>query len=238
MVTFTSTSFDPDGDAIVQHVWNFGDGFTALGSTAFHAYAAPGVYTVTLTVTDSRGLSSSTSRQITVLSPVPSPAPAAPGFYIDAVDETHFRISVQGHPAWLTPRAFKIELETDGQFVSLQQQGTGVAPQGIVPQPAGGATLTIEGAVGTGRVDYIVGISPDASKVKFRLLMDIDGDGQLERSRNFVYLGSPLKHPPSNPFVLSFPPGRLTPFAQVDVCLVLIDVPGFQFIVCFNFSSL
>ena len=238
MITFTSTSFDPDGDAIIQHFWNFGDGFTSVGSTVFHAYAVPGVYTVTLTVTDSRGLSSSTARQITVLSPIPPPTPLAPGFYIDAVDETHFRISVQGSSTWFTPHAFKIQLETDGQFVSIQQQMSGnVAPQGIVPQPVG-STLEISGAVGSGRIDYIIGISPNATKIKFKLLLDTNGDGTLERSRNFVYLGSQFKHPPSNPFVISFPAGRLIPFVQIQVCLTLIDVPGFQFIICFNFSSL
>jgi PKD repeat protein len=59
-------SNDPDG-SIVGYSWSFGDGTTsAAGPTASHSYSAPGSYTVTLTVTDSSGLQSTTSHQITV----------------------------------------------------------------------------------------------------------------------------------------------------------------------------
>jgi len=47
-------SMDPNGDALT-YAWNFGDGATATGSTAGHAYAAAGTYTITLTVRDGRG---------------------------------------------------------------------------------------------------------------------------------------------------------------------------------------
>ena len=44
-------SSDPDG-TIVLYAWNFGDGATGSGPTPTHAYAANGVYTVVLCVTD------------------------------------------------------------------------------------------------------------------------------------------------------------------------------------------
>jgi PKD repeat protein len=47
-------STDGDGE-IVSYSWTFGDGGTATGPTANHAYAAAGTYTVTLTVVDDRG---------------------------------------------------------------------------------------------------------------------------------------------------------------------------------------
>ncbi len=239
-VSFTSTSFDPDpGDFIVQHLWNFGDGTTAQGATVFHTYTAPGTYQVTLTVTDNRGASSVAVQTVTVLS-APQPPPLPPtqvGFYIRALDDTRFLLTVQGDPSWLTARPYQIFLETDGAFVSVEQQIVGnVAPQGIVPVPANQTTLTLSGAVASGRVDYIIGVSPTATKVKFDLRLDWNGDGIPERRTDFVYIGSQLRHPPSNPFVLSFAPGGIS--LEVQICLVLVDVPGFQFIICFRFGSL
>ena len=46
---FTAYGYDPD-HADLAYAWNFGDGATASGATATHAYAAPGAYTATLTV--------------------------------------------------------------------------------------------------------------------------------------------------------------------------------------------
>lgn len=46
-----SASSDPDGDALT-YAWTFGDGATATGATATHAYARPGAYNATLTVSD------------------------------------------------------------------------------------------------------------------------------------------------------------------------------------------
>ena len=51
-------SSDPDGN-IVTYAWDFGDGGTAAGVAPTHIYSVDGTFTVTLTVTDSDGLSSS-----------------------------------------------------------------------------------------------------------------------------------------------------------------------------------
>jgi PKD repeat protein len=49
-------SYDPDGDAIVQWFWDFGDGiFNNSGPLVSHAYTVPGVHIVCLTVTDAGG---------------------------------------------------------------------------------------------------------------------------------------------------------------------------------------
>lgn len=62
-----SASADPDG-SITGYRWTFGDG-TANGSGAVtgHTFTAAGNYVVTLTVTDDRGTSASTTRTVAVL---------------------------------------------------------------------------------------------------------------------------------------------------------------------------
>jgi PKD repeat protein len=60
-----SGSSDPDG-SITSYAWTFGDGASGNGATTSHAYAAAGNYSVTLTVTDNKGVVGTSTRQITV----------------------------------------------------------------------------------------------------------------------------------------------------------------------------
>lgn len=63
-----SSSSDPDG-TVASYSWDFGDGNSITGpnaATPSHSYGAAGVYTVTLRVTDTSGVSSSTTRQVPV----------------------------------------------------------------------------------------------------------------------------------------------------------------------------
>jgi PKD repeat protein len=62
----TSTSTDPDG-TIVSSAWTFGDGNTGTGATSSHLYAGPGVYPVTLTVTDNQGATNVASANVTIV---------------------------------------------------------------------------------------------------------------------------------------------------------------------------
>jgi PKD repeat protein len=61
----TSTSADP----IASYKWDFGDGtapVTKTTATVSHTYGVAGEYTVTLTVTDSKGRKATTSQKVTV----------------------------------------------------------------------------------------------------------------------------------------------------------------------------
>ena len=58
-VTFFVSVSDADGDT-VSYIWDFGDGTlltsaTGAGSTVMHAYAAYGIYNVTVTVMSAAG---------------------------------------------------------------------------------------------------------------------------------------------------------------------------------------
>jgi PKD repeat protein len=72
---FTSTSSDPDG-SIASSSWTFGDGATSTVESPSHTYAAGGSYTVTLTVTDNQGATSTTSQSVTVAAPNQPPTAA------------------------------------------------------------------------------------------------------------------------------------------------------------------
>ncbi len=60
-----SSSGDPDG-MITGYSWNFGDGAAGSGVNPSHAYAASGIYSVTLTVSNDAGQTSSFTRAVTV----------------------------------------------------------------------------------------------------------------------------------------------------------------------------
>ena|GEM_PF-280925 len=65
-VSFTSSgSADPDG-TIVSYSWNFGDGTTSTEANPSHVYATPGLYTVTLTITDDKGATDNATLYIAV----------------------------------------------------------------------------------------------------------------------------------------------------------------------------
>jgi chitodextrinase len=70
-----SGSSDSDG-TIVAYEWVFGDGTAASGVAVQHAYAQPGTYVVTLTVTDDAGASDSDSTTVAVTAPNLAPTAA------------------------------------------------------------------------------------------------------------------------------------------------------------------
>ncbi len=96
-IQFYGTATDQDGDDIVSWHWDFGDGTTADEQNPTHQYQDGGTFDVTLTVTDSRGLTGSVTKTITIEGPPNEPpvvdfswSPSAP----DVGEEVTFTPSV------------------------------------------------------------------------------------------------------------------------------------------------
>ena len=67
-------SYDPDG-TIVRWLWDFGDGSTGTGKMIYHFFTKPGIFNITLTVTDNRDgqATDTTTAVITIPNNPPSP---------------------------------------------------------------------------------------------------------------------------------------------------------------------
>lgn len=63
-----TASTDAQGP-IASYAWKFGDGAYGTGATATHTYAAAGTYSITLTATDSLGLTNTVAQAVTINSP-------------------------------------------------------------------------------------------------------------------------------------------------------------------------
>jgi PKD repeat protein len=89
----TSTNAGASCASACLYTWNFGDGTSATGLTTTHAFRTVGIFPVALTVTDSRGASTTTTQQVTVTAPTPptasftispTPAPANADVFFNA----------------------------------------------------------------------------------------------------------------------------------------------------------
>lgn len=63
-VTFDASASTPNGGTISNYAWGFGDGKTGSGKIATHNYTSVGIFVITLTVTDSEGLSNVTQTSV------------------------------------------------------------------------------------------------------------------------------------------------------------------------------
>jgi len=117
------SSSDPDGQ-IVSYVWDFGDGSpTESGAQVTHAYAEAKRYTVTLTVTDDKGLSGEARHTVRVNAP-----PVAAFEYSPAVPNPGTAVTLT------LVRERSLSYDPDGVIVSYTLDfGDGTNPVTIRP---------------------------------------------------------------------------------------------------------
>jgi PKD repeat protein len=211
-----STSYDPDG-VITLYTWAFGDGWSGSNPnpTVSHPYAAPGTYSVTLTVTDNLGATGSVTRVVQVGTPGVPGTPVMdgiPGIFVWGSDRWH--VTVNAGATWTSAHSYRIELRTDGSFLGVNQSTSGgVAPLGIVPTPTdSGKTLVFEGSLQSGSIDVTFTVAGTTKSIWMSLKLDLDGNGTLEESPSLVYLRGFMVHPPVVPFVVVRPSGTSDTF--------------------------
>ncbi len=207
-VTFNGTSsYDPDG-TIISYAWDLtGNGvIDRSGAVVTWTYAVAGTYNATLHVTDNQGATGQTTQVVVVApaGPPGMPSMTVPGIYVWGTDT--WRITVNGSGMWVTPRGYRIELRTDGQFINVSSDA-GPYPLGLVPEPVSeGWRIVFEGTVSSGRITHSFQVR-NASSIYMDLRLDMDGDGTLDRSPGFVRLRQFGVNPPVNPLVVGNPEG-------------------------------
>jgi len=129
-----SASSDPDG-TITSYVWHFGDGNTDSGITAYNSYAASGVYTVQLTVTDNGGGTDTTTQIVSVQ------AATAPDLVVQSITYT------PGSPALGQSVTFSITVANQGTatagFFRVRLAGSSSSTQSYITQLPAGASQVV-----------------------------------------------------------------------------------------------
>jgi len=133
IVTFSNRSTDGDGDALTAH-WDFGDGIESSEMSPTHTYTSAGAFTVTLVVTDARGLSSEPKREDVTVRGIGSggtPPPSGPNH----APRADFRVDHASGPAPLTVTFSNNSTDPDGDLLtSLWDFGDGTVSSEPTPK--------------------------------------------------------------------------------------------------------
>ena len=163
-ITFTDNSTDADG-FITNYTWDFGDGNTSYERNATHKYGDNGVYTVTLTVTDNDGSSSSTARSIKILNVKPvakfsySPQTPQSGKYVSFDDLSTDADGTIVNGTWDFGDGFT---EKDGSLLSHKYDNKGTYIVKLTVTDNDGATsnithtITVKGKEETSGFDFVM----------------------------------------------------------------------------------
>lgn len=113
-----SASHSPNG-AIVSYKWDFDDGTTGSGAVVEHTFTEKGVYSVTLTVTDSAGKSGSRTKTVEALNRLPVASFSFSPYYIGVNQPATFDGSASYDP--------------DGEIVQyIWSFGDGTSGEGMI----------------------------------------------------------------------------------------------------------
>lgn len=178
-----SASSDPDG-TVASYAWAFGDGATAAGRTATHAYGAGGTYTVTLTVTDDRGATGTATKQVTVSAPTTPGTLASDSFSRSVTSGWGSADSggawKTGTPAWFAVNGSAGTVATSpgtSQTITLPGVSAAstdtLATAGLSSQPTGGGFFA--GVIGrqVGSSSYVGRVwIPSSGAVQVQLLVN------------------------------------------------------------------
>lgn len=98
---FTATPYAPA--ASLTYSWDFGDGNTGSGSSVTHTYAASGIYTLVLTVSDGSGCTNSTTYLIYYNSSINcNSLTASFSNYVNGYSVSFINTTSPGHPELMT----------------------------------------------------------------------------------------------------------------------------------------
>jgi PKD repeat protein len=164
-VAFTDTSYVVSPATITRWSWNFGDGSPSSGAeNPSHAYSAPRTYTVSLTVTDSTGQTSTDTQQF-VVAPV--------------------------HASLTYPSAGQTEVRTATPF-SWEDIPSGQGYQLWIGTRRGDGSLLKSGALSASTSTYPVPTLPTGETLWARLYTEVAGNWGNYQDVPFTVTASPV----------------------------------------------
>lgn len=180
-----SGSSDPDG-SIASYAWTFGDGGSATGATASHSFVAAGTYLISLTVTDNRGVSTSTSQSVIATNPAPQTALAVDDFARTSVGGLGTATTGGAWTTSGTPSGFSVDGSV-GRFTTAVAGGTlsgylaGVSSTDSEVQVT---TSLLQASTGSGTYVSVIGRRIGAADYRARVVIGATGlvNLQLQQS--------------------------------------------------------
>lgn len=179
---FTDSSTDDSG--VETWSWAFGDAATSTTRSPVHTYGVAGPYSVTLTVTDAEGESSTETRQVVATNPVVSSLScvdgSAPGGYVTCTlrleAEAGFKVVLDSHDCEAHGNLFRVTapvqgtLTTDGCYEESGKQivfaaafpaGTEISAEVIAPMLDNPPQLRVSGSYPEWQLTYEDGVDQD-----------------------------------------------------------------------------